>query len=164
MQHQKRHSQDNLLDLKNMFKLSSIPLESIDLRQGLRSSQAGAFNCFEGWVRDHNEGKKVVALEYQAYESLCRKEAQKIFHEVNEQFDVIAARCYHRQGKLTIGEMAVWVGVIAGHREESFQACRYIIDQVKARLPIWKKEHYEDGNAVWVRCDAPSSERAHNHT
>jgi len=143
-----------------MFTLSSTPLEKIDLRQGLQSNSAGAFNCFEGWVRDHNEGKKVLQLEYQAYEALCQKEAQTIFSEVHEKFDVIAANCFHRQGILNIGEMAVWVGVIAEHRDDSFKACRYIIDQVKLRLPIWKKEYYENGKAEWVQCDACASHQS----
>ena len=141
-----------------MFKLSSAPLENIDLRKGLQSKGAGAFNCFEGWVRDHNEGKKVLALEYQAYEALCQKEAQKILQEVSEQFGVIAANCYHRQGKLSIGEMAVWVGVTAKHRDDSFKACRYIIDQIKTRLPIWKKEYYENGEIAWVQFHPQASE------
>lgn len=140
-----------------MFKLSSIPLEKINLREGLVSESAGAFVCFEGWVRNHNEGKKVSALEYEAYESLCQKEAQKIFQEVHEKFDVIAARCFHRAGRLEIGDMAVWIGVITAHRDESFKACRYIIDEIKFRLPIWKKEHYENGDSGWVACEVCSS-------
>ena len=137
-----------------MFKISTTPLNSLDLREGLSSNSAGAFNSFEGWVRDHNEGKSVLALEYEAYEALCQKEAQNIFKETQEKFDIIAAKCIHRIGKLNIGDMAVWVGVIAQHRDDSFKACRYIIDEVKHRLPIWKKEYYVDGNSDWVKCES----------
>jgi len=137
-----------------MFQILQVPLEKVDLRKGLNSKNAGAFSCFEGRVRDHNEGKKVIALEYEAYESLCEREAQKIFREVFGRFNIIEARCYHRKGKLSIGEMAVWVGVIAAHRDDSFKACRYIIDEVKGRLPIWKKEYYENGDSEWIACNA----------
>ena len=135
-----------------MFQLSEKPLEQLDLRAGLASPRAGAFNCFEGRVRDHNHGKPVIALEYEAYAALCQSEAQNIFREVTEKFNVIAAKSVHRTGRLNVGDMAVWVGVIASHREDSFRACRYIIDEIKARLPIWKKEYYSNGDSGWVAC------------
>ena len=137
-----------------MLLISKTPLEEIDLRKGFTSARAGAFSCFEGWVRNENDGKKVIALEYEAYESLCIKEAQKILIEVKKEFNVIAVRVFHRVGKLNIGEMAVWVGVIAQHREDSFKACRTIIDEVKVRLPIWKKEYYDTGESEWIICSA----------
>ena len=144
-----------------MLQILKIPLEKVDLRKGLSSKKAGAFCCFEGLVRDHNEGKKVIALEYEAYESLCEREAKKIFREAFEQFNVIEARCYHREGKLNVGEMAVWVGVIAKHRDDGFKACRYIIDEVKKRLPIWKKEYYDNGDSEWVACNTCVSRSQH---
>ena len=140
-----------------MFKIVHTPLEEMDLRKGLVSSQAGAFNCFEGLVRKSNDGKVVSALEYEAHEALCLNEAENILREVYQNFDVLTAHCFHRVGRLEIGEMAVWVGVIAGHRDDSFKACRYIIDQVKRRLPIWKKEHYENGDSGWLACESCSS-------
>lgn len=140
-------------NFKNMFKLSPTPLEKLDLRAGLISKSAGAFSCFEGRVRDHNNGKAVLALHYEAYEALCEKEAGRILGEALEKFDVIAAKCIHRVGKLGVGDMAVWVGVLAAHRDASFGACRYIIDEIKSRLPIWKKEYYENGNSGWVACE-----------
>ena len=133
-----------------MFYLSSSPLENFNLKQNFKSNQAGAFVSFEGLVRDHNDGQKVVALEYEAFEPLCQIEAERIFIEAREQFNVIEVKCFHRIGKLTVGEMAVWVGVIASHRDDAFNACRYIIDQVKQRLPIWKKEYYQNGDSGWV--------------
>ena len=65
----------------------------------------------------------------------------------------LEARCIHRTGLLEIGDLAVWVGVAAPHRDEAFRACRYIIDELKVRLPIWKKEHYVDGDSGWVNCE-----------
>ncbi len=136
-----------------MFKLISSSLENSNLRESFPNSEAGAFVNFEGRVRDHNDGKKVVALEYEAFEKLCLKEAEKIFQEVRHRFDVIEIICVHRVGRLKIGEIAVWVGVSAPHRESAFQACRYIIDEIKKRLPIWKKEYFENGESGWVNCE-----------
>jgi len=147
-----------------MFKISQKPLEDIELRKGLVSNNTGAFSCFEGWVRNTNDGKKVTALEYEAYESLCNKEAHKILCEAEQYFNVIAARAFHRVGKLNVGEMAVWVGVVAQHREDSFNACRYIIDEVKTRLPIWKKEYYENGESNWIACKTCDSNSSHAHS
>jgi molybdopterin synthase catalytic subunit len=136
-----------------MFKIVSTPLEHMNLREGLASDSAGAFVCFEGRVRQENDGKVVSFLEYEAHEALCLTEAENIFREVYERFDVISANCFHRVGRLNIGELAVWIGVIAAHRDESFRACRYLIDQVKLRLPIWKKEHYENGDSGWLAAE-----------
>ncbi len=135
-----------------MFQLSNIPLEQLNLREGLKSPEAGAFSSFEGWVRDTNEDRRVIALEYEADPSLCQKEAEEIFKEVKEKFDVLEVRVFHRTGKLKIGEMAVWVGVTASHRDAAFVSCRYIIDELKVRLPIWKKEYYKDGQSSWIGC------------
>ncbi len=147
-----------------MFRLSTTPLEQLNLKDDFKSAKAGAFSCFEGWVRNHNGGKEVVALEYEAAQDLCKIEAGKILLEAKKNFGVIDARCYHRTGKLSIGEMAVWVGVIAPHRDEAFKACRYIIDEVKHRLPIWKKEYYKNGESGWVNCNECSENLALKNT
>ena len=140
---------------KSMFHLSHIPLEQLDLREGFNSSQAGAFCSFEGWVRDHDEeGKKVIGLEYEVFEALCRKEAGEIFKEIKKIFDVLDVKAFHRVGKLKVGEMAVWIGVLAAHRDAAFKACRYLIDEIKNRLPIWKKEHYFNGSSGWIGCSS----------
>ena len=137
-----------------MFTLSNQPLDPNKLREGLATPESGAFASFEGIVRNHSEGKKVVALEYEAFPVMAQKEADKIFSEVRQKFDIIDLKCAHRIGKLNVGEMAVWVGVTAGHRDEAFKACRYMIDELKKRLPIWKKEFYENGDSGWVNCES----------
>ena len=114
---------------------------------------AGAYASFEGWVRNENEGRRVIRLEYEVYDLLAVKEGKKIIREACEKFSVINADCIHREGALEIGDCAVWVGAVSPHRNEAFLACRYIIDQVKIRLPIWKKEHYFDGHSGWVKCE-----------
>jgi molybdopterin synthase catalytic subunit len=76
-----------------------------------------------------------------------------VLAEACRKYPLLRAACVHRSGLLEIGECAVWVGVSAPHRDEAFAACRYIIDQVKVRLPIWKKEHYANGHSGWVNCE-----------
>lgn len=133
-----------------MFQLSSQSFNTVDYLIEFRDSSFGAFTSFEGWVRDHHHDQRVIALEYEAFEPLCESEAQKILNEAKNQFGVIKAMCWHRVGRVAVGEMSVWIGVSAVHRDEAFQACRYIIDELKQRLPIWKKEIYADGHAYWV--------------
>lgn len=138
------------------FKLLTTSIEEANFKKELCDSKAGALSSFEGWVRDHNEDKKVIALEYEALGELCEKEAQNIFDEVRKKFHVIDGYCVHRIGRLKIGQLAVWIAVTAAHRDDAFKACRYIIDEIKHRLPIWKKEYYENGDSGWVNCNITS--------
>ena len=137
----------------NLFQLTSQPFETHHFVGEMENHAAGAYTSFEGWVRNHNEGKDVTSLEYEAYPDLASKEGCRILAEALEKFDIIDCRCIHRTGHLQIGEIAVWVGTTAKHREEAFTACRYIIDEVKVRVPIWKKEHYANGDSGWVKCE-----------
>ena len=150
-----------------LFRLSADPVDPAALRASLADRSCGGYASFEGWVRDHNEGRRVTHLEYEAFEPLAVKEGERVLAEAVERFGVERVACVHRVGDLALGDMAVWVGVSARHRHEAFLACRYIIDEVKHRLPIWKKEHYEDGDSGWVnceRCAAPQHDHAeHDH-
>ncbi|AHB87813.1 molybdenum converting factor subunit 2 MoaE [Thermosynechococcus sp. NK55a] len=134
------------------FSLTNTPLEPAQLWQPLASLRAGAFVSFEGWVRNHNHGKIVTALEYEVYPALALKEGDQVLAEAIEKFDLLGAIACHRYGRLTLGEIAVWVGVTAPHRKQAFAGAAYIIDEIKHRLPIWKKEYYLDEPAVWVSC------------
>lgn len=134
------------------FSVTNQPIEPAALQAGLRDSAAGACASFEGWVRNINQGESVDALEYETHAALANSEGETVITEALERFDIIDAACVHRVGRLAIGDCAVWVGVIAGHRGPAFDACRYIIDEIKHRLPIWKKEHYRKGEAAWVNC------------
>ncbi len=145
------------------FRFSSSPLDESSLRAGLDDPACGGYAAFEGWVRDHNEGRRVRRLEYEAFEPLALKEGERIIAEAIARFGVERAACVHRIGALEIGEKAVWVGVAARHRDEAFRACRYIIDEVKHRVPIWKKEHYESGDSGWVNCERCAEHGAHAH-
>ncbi len=143
-----------------MFKISDKPIDPDAFRRKLFDPAAGAYAGFEGWIRNENEGDVVERLEYESYEPLSVSEGEKVIDEDRAKFPIINASCVHRTGMLEIGECAVWVGVSSAHRDEAFNACRYIIDQVKVRLPIWKKEHYADGNSGWVNCER-CAEHAH---
>jgi sulfur-carrier protein adenylyltransferase/sulfurtransferase len=143
------------------FRFSRTPIDATSLRAELADPTCGGYTSFEGLVRNHNEGLSVRHLEYEAFEPLAVKEGERIVAEAIKRFGIERAACVHRIGDLAIGEMAVWVGASARHRDEAFRACRYIIDEVKHRVPIWKKEHYENGDSGWVnceRCAAPSVE------
>lgn len=133
-----------------MFRISSAPINPEALRRELADSQAGGFVSFEGRVRSRNDGRQVRALEYEVYGELAAKEGGRIVGEARRKFAVRAAACVHRVGRLRIGAIAVWAGVAAEHRDAAFAACRYIIDEMKARVPIWKKEHYATGFSQWI--------------
>jgi molybdopterin synthase catalytic subunit len=141
------------------MRISKAAIEPDQLRQALTDAAAGGYVAFEGWIRNENEGQDVLRLEYEIYEPLAIKEGVKIIEEASKKYPIQNADCVHREGLLEIGECAVWVGVTSAHRDEAFAACRYIIDEVKIRLPIWKKEYYVNGDSGWVNC-----ERCAKHT
>ena len=145
----------------NAFRFSSAPLDTASLQRELRDVTCGGFAAFEGWVRNHNEGLAVTRLEYEAFAELAEKEGTRIVQEAIARFGVTRAACVHRVGSLDLSDVAVWVGVSAAHRDEAFRACRYVIDEVKHRLPIWKKEHYENGDSGWVNCERCAAPAAH---
>jgi len=135
------------------FRFTHAPIDTQAARRELQNLGAGGYVSFEGWVRDHNEGREVTRLEYEAFQELAVKEGDRIVEEALRRFPVAQASCIHRVGALGLGEMAVWVGVSSEHRGEAFDACRFIIDEVKHRVPIWKKEHYRNGDSGWVNCE-----------
>ena len=144
------------------FSLTSNPIDHLALREQVLDSASGGFCSFEGWVRNHHQGREVDRLEYEAYPPLAIKEGQRILDEAKKRFAIEKAVCVHHVGPLEIGGLAVVVCVSAAHRDAAFDACRFIIDEVKARVPIWKKEFFADGECGWVRCDH-CAEHAHNH-
>lgn len=129
-----------------MFELTHEPIGVLEL--SLRHS--GAVTTFEGLVRDLNEGMPVVALEYEAFEPLAISEGTKIVEEAKAKFKVADVACVHRLGRLAVGEMAIKAVASAAHRRAAFEACEYVVEEVKKRVPIWKKEHYLEGESAWV--------------
>ncbi len=136
-----------------VFHISAEPIDAAALARSLAHARAGACVTFEGWVRDHNDGRAVHRLDYQAYAPLAQSEGERIIKEAGEKFAIVEACCVHRVGSLAIGDLAVWVGVSSAHRGAAFDACRYIIDEVKLRVPIWKNEHYAGGESGWLHPD-----------
>lgn len=141
------------------FWLTSAEIVPAEHAGALHGTGSGACVTFEGRVRDHSDGRTVEALDYEAYGPLAEKEGKRIIEEALGKFQVNAALCAHRTGSLKLGDLAVWVAVTAAHRGAAFDACRYIIDEVKARVPIWKKEHFADGATEWVNCAPRAGEK-----
>jgi molybdopterin synthase catalytic subunit len=134
--------------MSDVFFLTEQRLEELP---GLSVGAAsGAVVAFWGRVRDRNDGRRVTGLHYSAYEELAVKEGQRIVNEAIARFGLDGARAVHRLGSLAIGDAAVVVEVAAGHRGEGFDACRWIIDEIKTRVPIWKQEDYVEGDRAWV--------------
>ncbi len=133
-----------------MFTLSEQPLNPGQLTAELGDPRAGALVVFDGWVRDHHQGRKVLELEYEAFAAMAQKSGNAILEEARRRFAIIAARVEHRVGRLEVGERAIWVGVTAEHRQDAFLACRWIMDRIKAEVPVWKKEFFATGKPRWV--------------
>ena len=135
------------------FAITEQAIDANVLREQLtQKANCGAFCNFEGWVRDHNDGKNVDYLIYSTYPKLALSQGNAVIEQAKRQFAIEDAVCVHRVGRLDIGDMAVWVGVTAGHRDAAFAACRFIIDTVKAEVPIWKQEFYADSQhqTAWL--------------
>ncbi len=144
--------------MKTRFDLADTAFDIAPLRARLLRAEAGAYASFEGWVRNHNDGRAALGLRYEAYVALAKAEGAKIVDEALARFEIADAACVHRVGDLEVGDLAVWVGVSAAHRDAAFSACRWIIDEVKARVPIWKHERYAEGDAAWLHPDASSTD------
>lgn len=144
-----------------MFALTYEPIAIEKLHSQVATTAAGAVVAFEGRVRDHNDGHAVDKLEYQIYEELAQKEGEVILAEAKSRFAIHGAVAVHRGGLLELEDCAVYVAVSSSHRREAFEACAFIIDEIKHRLPIWKKEHYRSPKLapLWVNC-----QRCANHT
>jgi molybdopterin synthase catalytic subunit len=145
-----------------LFRLSETVLIPEQLRSEVQDPACGGYVAFEGWVRNENEGRRVLRLEYEAFAPLAEREGARIVTAAIDRFGAVRAACVHRVGDLQIGDLAVWVAVSAVHRGEAFSACRYIIDEIKHRVPIWKKEHYDNGDSGWVNCEHCAA-AAHTH-
>ena len=132
-----------------MIEITDQPLDPQHLINLVSSDGAGAINTFIGTVREQTKGKRVVKLEYEAYDAMAVAEMQKIVDSAREQWPIQKVAIHHRKGELKVGDLAVIIAVSTPHRLASFQACQFIIDTLKQTVPIWKKEIFEDGE-VWV--------------
>ena len=134
-----------------MFILQKNPIDASQARNSCHNPANGAIVIFEGMVRaDEKQGRVVNELLYIADTASVLVEGEKIIKEALSQFSITEAVCIQRVGQLKTTEIAVWIGVWAAHRDEAFKANRYIIEEIKKRLIIWKKEFYTDGNSAWI--------------
>jgi molybdopterin synthase catalytic subunit len=143
-----------------MFLLTEAPIDTQEIVNSLAQASVGGLVSFEGRVRDHNAGRAVEALEYEVYPELALSEGNVIIDEAKGKFPIVSATAIHRYGLLNLQDIAISIVVVASHRDAAFEACRYIIDEVKQRVPIWKREHYRAGSKEWVDCPGC---RAHRH-
>ena len=139
-----------------MFSMTNEVINISDLSVNLPKN-IGGIVTFEGRVRNHNVGRSVEKLEYEAFEEMAILEGNAIIKEAIAFYDVKDAFCIHRTGMLDITDVAIWIVVFSEHRKAAFDACEFIIDQVKVRVPIWKKEFYLNGETSWVKCLACSA-------
>lgn len=142
-----------------MFELTTSPIDPAALRARLEAPEAGALTVFEGRVRNHHLGRPVTKLEYEAFDDLALREGEAIVAEAGRMHPGTKVLCVHRTGTLAIGGIAVWIGVASAHRAAGFAACRHVIEELKLRLPVWKKEHHPDGAAEWVNCTTEAAAR-----
>ncbi len=150
-----------------LVALRDAPLSSDEATAHVSHAGAGAVCVFLGTVRDRSNGRPVVALEYEAYAAMALAEMGRIAAEIAEEIAGVRLAVVHRTGKLAVGEVAVVCAASAPHREEAYRACRALIDRVKARVPIWKREHGPAG-AYWVgwqdaRCDGHEGPHGAHH-
>ncbi|MEP6687783.1 MAG: molybdenum cofactor biosynthesis protein MoaE [Gemmatimonadales bacterium] len=129
--------------------LTETPIDLGSLHAAVQAPDRGAVAAFVGLVRDHHQGRGVLRLDYSAYGPMAESECARIVVETEARWRVMVA-LRHRVGALAIGEAAVAVVVASAHREEAFAACRHVIEEVKRRVPVWKREHYADGTVTWV--------------
>jgi molybdopterin synthase catalytic subunit len=132
-----------------MVELTEAPIDRNQVLNSVRSPLAGAVVTFDGVVRNHARGKEVTHLFYEAYDSMALLQLEAIRAEATQRWNLHGASIVHRVGRLEIGESSVLIAASAAHRKDAFEACRYIIDAIKTRVPIWKKEHYLDGE-IWI--------------
>lgn len=132
-----------------MIRLQSEPIDLAAIVTAARGDGDGAVAVFLGTVRNENAGRRVLFLEYQAYDGMAERELRRIAADALDRFEVSRVAVVHRTGRLAIGDASVAVAVAAPHRAAAMEACRFVIDTLKATVPIWKREHVE-GGAVWI--------------
>lgn len=128
----------------------SEPIDPAEVLRGFTTSEDGACLLFLGVVRDHNQGRPVTGLDYEAYEAMAERTLATIATEASRRFGTERIKVLHRIGSLSVGEVSTAIAVATPHRSAAYDASRYIIEELKQRLPVWKREHYVDGEARWV--------------
>ena len=146
-----------MTDAIPLVRVAADPLDPGVLRALLTDARAGALVVFEGRARDHHEGRAVLKLAYEAYAPMAEKELEKVRRLALERYGLTGCAIHHRVGEVPLTEAAVIVATASPHRAEAFQAAAWAMDEIKAKVPIWKRETYRDGSEAWVECQ-------HRHT
>lgn len=137
-------------DKNNLINITEKEIPTNKLYAELNDLTCGGIVTFEGRIRNHNHGKEVTALNYECYKPMSIKVLEDITKQAKTKWNLNKAIAVHRIGNIQIGEIAVWVGVASHHRNQAFEACRFIIDEIKTKAPIWKHETYSDGTKEWI--------------
>jgi molybdopterin synthase catalytic subunit len=146
----------------SLFRVLDEPLRVADAASAVSAPDVGGIDLFLGAVRNHNDGRAVTRLEYHAYVSMAEKEMQRIADEIAREIPGVRLAALHRIGSLGVGDLAVVCAAGAVHRGEAFTACRALIDRIKHRVPIWKREHGPDG-PYWVGWEDARCGDGHDH-
>lgn len=146
----------------SLFRVLDTPLSVAEATAAVAAPDVGGIDLFLGAVRDHNAGRRVARLEYHAYVSMAEKEMRRIAEEIEGELPGVRLAALHRIGSLAVGDLAVICAAGAVHRGEAFQACRALIDRIKHRVPIWKREHGPDG-PYWVGWEDARCGDGHEH-
>lgn len=151
----------------SLFAVRDTPLDLNEALAAVQADEVGGISVFVGTVRNHNEGRDVTLLEYQAYESMAEKQMRRIAEKIAEEIPGTRLAALHRVGSLKIGDAAVICVAATPHRDEAFRACRLLIDRIKEDVPVWKREHGPDG-PYWVgwedaRCKGHHGDEGHSH-
>jgi len=158
----------NISNILDYVAISSNPISLNELTSFVSSPEAGAISSFAGVTRNNFEGKEVLRLEYEAYLPMAEKEMQKICTQIREKWQVLKIAIVHRIGVVPVGDSSIIIVVSSAHRRESLEAVHFAIDEVKAKVPIWKKEYYTDSTeGVWKEnkecCFSMQNKIQHQH-
>jgi len=145
------------LDTLTMIQLTHDPIDTAGLTESVRDHAAGAVVLFLGTVRELTDGRRTLALDYEAYPEMATAKMQELVETASRKWPITAAGIVHRLGHLELGDVSVAVAVSCPHRVEAFEAGRYLIDTLKEIVPIWKKENFDDGTTEWVHPGLDSS-------
>jgi len=140
----------NQQDLEPFIRMTREPIDYAQITESVRSDHAGAVILFLGTVRELTNNRRTVSLDYDAYDSMAVTKMKELEDEARKQWNLEKISIVHRLGHLELGEISVAVALSSLHREEAFQAGKFLIDELKLRVPVWKKENWDDGTTAWV--------------
>lgn len=146
----------------SLFRIQSTPLSLEEVLGAVSGPEIGGTSVFVGTVRNHNDGREVTLLEYQAYASMAEKQMARIAEQITREVSGVKLCAHHRVGSLGIGDAAIICAAGAAHRDAAFVACRLLIDRIKADVPIWKREHGPEG-PYWVGWEDARCRGEHHH-